>query len=113
MECTEFHTVLDRRISGYDSDREVFGDVLDPSALANEPERNGFIEAFGSDFGRVLDSLGISRIVRGTNEPAIQPLLQTSRCDSGPRGRESWFRAAIAILWKDPRSPVSGVPSCW
>src|SRR5438445_2555737 len=61
MEGTEFHGVLDRRISRQDANREVLADVLNPSALADrpQPERDGFIEAFGADFGAVLDSFCI------------------------------------------------------
>jgi len=54
--------VLDRRISGQDSDREVLADILYPTALADrsEPERDRFIEAFGGYFSRVLDPFGIA-----------------------------------------------------
>lgn len=58
MKRTEFHAVLDRRISCQNPDREVLADILDPSALADrtKPERNRFVETFGADFGAVLDS---------------------------------------------------------
>ena len=54
--------MLDRRISSQDANREILADVLRPTALADrsETERNGFIEAFGGDFGAVLDSFGIA-----------------------------------------------------
>lgn len=62
MECTEFHSVLDRCISRQDANREVLPDFFDPTALANrpEPERHGFVEAFCGDLSRVLDSFGIA-----------------------------------------------------
>ena len=62
MKRSEFYAVLDRRISRQDSDRKVLPDILDPTALTDcpEPERHSFIEAFGSDFSRVLDSFGIA-----------------------------------------------------
>jgi hypothetical protein len=38
--------MLDRRVSGQDSDREILADILDPTALADgpQPERDGFME---------------------------------------------------------------------
>jgi hypothetical protein len=62
MKGTEFYGVLDWGISRQYPDGEVLADVLDPDALADrpEPERDRFIEAFGSDSGRVLDSFGIA-----------------------------------------------------
>jgi hypothetical protein len=62
MECTEFHGVFDRRISGQDANGEVLADILDPTTLADrlEPKRDRFIEAFGSDFGAVFDSFCIA-----------------------------------------------------
>ena len=61
MECPEFNAVLDRRIPGQNPNCEILPDVLGPTALADspEPERDRLIKAFGSDFGRVLDSFGI------------------------------------------------------
>src|SRR5260370_585358 len=62
MECTEFYCVLDGCISRQHADCKVLADVFNPTALANrtEPERDRFIEAFGSDFGTVIDSFSIS-----------------------------------------------------
>jgi hypothetical protein len=62
MKRTEFHAVLDRRVSGQDSNGEVLADVLNPTALADRPQakRDRFIEALGSNFSRVLDSFGIA-----------------------------------------------------
>lgn len=62
MKRTEFHTVLDRRVSRQDSDREVLADVFDPTALADrsEPKRNRFVKTFGSDFRRMLNSFRIA-----------------------------------------------------
>jgi hypothetical protein len=62
MKRTEFHSVLDRRVPRQDANCEVLADIFDPSTLADrpQPERDGFIEAFGADFGAVLDSFGIA-----------------------------------------------------
>jgi hypothetical protein len=62
VKFAEFNAVLDGRISGQDADRKVLVDIFDPTALADrpQPERDGFIEAFGSHFSRVLDSFGIA-----------------------------------------------------
>jgi hypothetical protein len=62
MKRTEFDAVLDRRIPRQDANREILADVFDPTALpdGSQPERDGFIEAFGGDFCRVLDSFGIA-----------------------------------------------------
>ncbi len=61
VECAEFHAVLDWRISRQDANREVLADVFDPITLANRPEaeRHGFVEAFSSDLGCVLDPFPI------------------------------------------------------
>jgi hypothetical protein len=61
MKRSEFHSVLDWRISRQDSDREILTDILDPTALANrtQPERDGFVERFGSYLGGVLDAFGV------------------------------------------------------
>jgi hypothetical protein len=62
MKRTEFHRVLDRRISRQHSNAEILADILGPTALADrsEPEGNGFIKTFGTDFGTVLNSFGIA-----------------------------------------------------
>jgi hypothetical protein len=62
MKCPEFHAVLDPHVPRQDANRKVLTDVLNPSALADcpEPERDRFIEAFGSDLGAVLDTFRIA-----------------------------------------------------
>jgi hypothetical protein len=61
-ECTEFHRVLDRRVPRQDTNREVLADIFNPTALPDRthPERDGFIEAFGANFGAVLDAFSIA-----------------------------------------------------
>jgi hypothetical protein len=48
VKLTEFHCVLDWRVSGQHANREVLADVLDPIALADRPQaqRDRLIKAF-------------------------------------------------------------------
>ena len=84
---TEFHGVLDRRISGQDFYREILPGIFDPTALANrlEPERDRFVEAFGANFGAVLDSFGIA-----DGDPAR----------AHGHERESSTFALLSLLWR-------------
>jgi hypothetical protein len=62
MKCKEFDGVLDGRISRQDADREVLADILYPAGLTDcpQPERNRFIEGFGSNFSSVLNAFEIA-----------------------------------------------------
>ncbi len=54
--------VVNRRTPRQDADRKILPDIFDPTALADrtKTESEGFREAFGADFGAVLDSFGIA-----------------------------------------------------
>jgi hypothetical protein len=103
MERTEFHGVLDRRISRQHADCEVLANVFDPTALANrtEPQGDGFIEAFGADFGAVLDSFQIvDRDAAGADrhnaEGSIHSILSIAvKDDNG--NIESWHAEILPL----------------